>query len=128
MKEIRELRTAKIWIDEYDIVCVDLKLKGGIAIADAKDITAATNELAKLVPLEQKKFLFSIDKFLKMPKEVQKYFANYPTEYDWKIALVHKSIGVRILSTWMMNIQEPRFKTRSFSDYEAAVHWLRFDV
>lgn len=119
-----ELDSSVLTLDESGVVCQDYKLQSNLSIKDAQEISEQVNYLASLTSDPKKKLLSSMDGLLDMDKEVREYFVNYPTKYDWKIALVYANSMAKVITTLIFMIAKPRFETKCFTNYQEALNWL----
>lgn len=64
---------------------------------------------------------------LSMEQEARDCLINYPTKYNWKIALVYNSSMAHIFTSLMLRLLASRFESKSFNNIEKAVNWLKAD-
>ncbi|PCI97539.1 MAG: hypothetical protein COB15_07465 [Flavobacteriales bacterium] len=120
-----ELDSAKIWVCKDSIIWQDYKLTRSITIKEAKEISEAVNEIAENVPDGKKLLLSSMVGLLTMSSEVRDYFTNYPTKYDWKIALVYSNSVAHVFTLLILKVLSSRFESKSFNNLENAIDWLK---
>ena len=89
------------------------------------EVTLIVNEIAAGIPAERKLLVTSMNSIHNMPKESRDYLANYPTKYDWKIAMVYNNIISQIISTFMLTLLKKKYETRIFGKKEEAIKWLQ---
>jgi len=120
-----DLRASQIWIFENDIIWQENKIVSELTIEDAQQITAAVNELAEFIPNRKKLILSSMIGLMNINSNVREYFANSPSIYEWKIALVYNSSIAHMVTLLMLKLMSSRFETKSFTNYKIAIEWLR---
>jgi len=122
-----DISSSKIWIHEDDIIWQDYKLTKSLTIEEAKEISEAVNEVAYFTPEGKKLLLSSMTGLLSMDSEVRKYFVNFPTKYDWKIAMVYGSSVAHLITSLILKLLNSRFESKSFNNIEKAIVWLKED-
>tara|TARA_B100000809_G_scaffold176893_1_gene174364 strand:- start:2756 stop:3151 length:396 start_codon:yes stop_codon:yes gene_type:complete len=122
-----DISSSKIWIHEGDIIWQDYKLAKSLSIEDAKEISVAVNEIASFTPEGKKLLLSSMSGLLSMEQEARDCLINYPTKYNWKIALVYNSSMAHMFTSLMLRLLTSRFESKSFNNIEKAVNWLKED-
>ena len=120
-----EISSAKIWIHEDSIIWQDYKLTKSLSLEDAKEISEVVNKIAKNTPPGKKLLLSSMAGLLSMEKEARDCLVNYPTKYDWKIALVFNSSLAHIFTSLVLKLIASRFESKSFNNIEKAITWLK---
>lgn len=125
MELVKELVSSKIWIFEDDIIWQDYKLTKSINLEEAKEMCKAVNDIAQFVPKGEVKLMSTMTGILSMDKKVRTFSVNYPTQYNWKIALVYGNSTAFVFSSLLLKLLKIRFKTKSFKDIKKAVEWLR---
>ncbi len=119
-----ELSSAKIWVHENQIIWQNYKLTKSLNLEEARGICEAVNEIACSAPDGKKLLLSSMTSLLSMDGEVRKYFVDYPSDYEWEIAMVYSCSVAHIFTSLILRLN-PRFETKSFNNLEKAMNWLR---
>lgn len=122
-----DLSSAKIWVHQNQIIWQDYKLTKSLNLEEAREICEAVNEVACSTPDGKKLLLSSMTGLLSMDNEVRKYFVDYPSDYDWKIAMVYSSSVAHIITSLILRLN-PSYETKSFNNMEKAMIWLKEDV
>ncbi len=122
-----EISSSKIWIHEESIIWQDYKLTKSLSLEEAQEISEAVNEIAFSAPEGKKLLLSSMSGLLSMNKDARDCFVNYPTKYDWKIAMVYNSAMAHIFTSLVLKMIASRFESKSFNNIEKAITWLKED-
>jgi len=122
-----EISSSKIWIHEDSIIWQDYKLTKSLSVEEAIEISEAVNEMALSTPEGKKLLLSSMTGLLDMEKDARDCFVNYPTNYDWKIAMVYTSSMAHIFTSLILKLLVNRFESKSFTNIEKAIAWLKED-
>lgn len=121
MRQERDLRISRVWLDEHGLV--HLRYKPGVVfeIDDARELIATCWELTG----EEPAYLVS-DLELKGATSEARAFAASP-EYTSKLAAVAsfgKSGVGRLIVTVFLRLQRPAYPLRVFATEAEAVAWL----
>lgn len=118
-----DIRSAKIWIEEPDILWFEEKKGIHINLSDAIE----TIEIAKNLAGERKFLILGdIRNILSMTKEAKDFFSQKNnTSFMRCIAIIVKSSGSKIAANLYLKVVKQDFPIRLFSSVEDAVMWLR---
>jgi hypothetical protein len=100
-------------------------LTKGLSLEEAIEISEAVNEIALSTPEGKKLLLSSMSGLLDMKKDARDCFVNYPTNHDWKIAMVYTSSIAHIFTSLILKLLACRFESKSFTNTEKAMAWLK---
>jgi hypothetical protein len=118
------IESSRVYLDDFGIIHHEYLVQE-IDIREAEKISVLVNQVADNAPNERKLLISTMNAVHNIPKESRDYLANYPTKYDWKIALVYNNIISQIISTFMLTLVKQRFETRIFGKREDAIKWLQ---
>lgn len=124
-KDAVKLESCEISIIDGKIIYQKYYPISGPSKRNAKEIAEKVNEIATKTPEGTKLMLSSTADLLSMKPEIRKYFAEYPTNYNWKIAMFSDNSMSKIINSLLASDISSRFETKCFSDYQKAIDWLK---
>ncbi|MCK4760934.1 MAG: hypothetical protein KAW12_01955 [Candidatus Aminicenantes bacterium] len=121
--EVIETKTAKVWLNEENICCVEHSPNAEIALAEMKENAAAVYNVigGKISPV-----LVDIREVKYITREARSYVSS---EKALKAALAQAfligSPVSRVIGNFFLGINKTPFPTKLFTSKEKALSWLR---